>query len=109
MLDRALRESSTLFPFGVKALLFAVLDKSFLDGVNAAQLQYYAQNGWVFAIPEVLMYEHFRKRDRRRIANLFKLRSIERSLVLLPGIGEMFRKRSDDASPRLHNYARQGS
>ena len=66
-----------------------VLDKSFLDGVNLAQLQYYAQMGWVFGVPEVLMYEHFRKRDKRRIANLFKLHGIEDRIALLPGIGEM--------------------
>jgi hypothetical protein len=45
------------------------------------------------------MYEHFRKRDRRRIANLFKLHSIERSLVLLPGIGEMFRSEATTLRP----------
>jgi hypothetical protein len=45
-----------------------VMDKSFLDGVSSAQLQFYTRNGWTFAIPEVLMYEHFRKRDGWRIA-----------------------------------------
>jgi hypothetical protein len=80
------------FPFGVKtSRSFAVLDKSFLDGVNSAQLQYYAQRGWTFGLTEALMHEHFRKRDPRRIANLFKLHSIDGSIVLLPGIGEMFR------------------
>jgi len=76
-----------------------VLDKSLLDGVNSAQLQYYAQKGWIFGLPEVLMYEHFRKRDRRRIANLFKLHSIEGSIVLLPGIGEMFRSEAETLKP----------
>jgi hypothetical protein len=75
------------------------LDKSFLDGVNSAQLQYYSQNGWVFGAPEVLMYEHFRKRDKRRVANLFKLHSIEDSVVLLPGIGEMSRSEAKTLKP----------
>jgi hypothetical protein len=96
-------ESSASFPFGVKTSplfpSFAILDKSFLDGVNSAQLQYYAQKGWIFAIPEVLMYEHFRKRDPRRIANFFKLHSIEDSLVVLPGIGEMFRAETNTHRP----------
>jgi hypothetical protein len=45
------------------------------------------------------MYEHFRKRDQRRIANLFKLHRIERSVVLLPGIGEMFRREAATLLP----------
>jgi hypothetical protein len=93
-------ESSVLSPFSVKtSRSFAVLDKSFLDGVNSAQLQYYAQNGWTFGLTEALMHEHFRKRDRRRVANLFKLHSIERSIVLLPGIGEMFRMEARTLKP----------
>jgi hypothetical protein len=88
------------FPFGARSSRsLAVLDKSFLDGVNSAQLQYYAQNGWTFGLPEVFMYEHFRKRDARRIANLFKLHSIEGSIVLLPGIGEMFREEARTLMP----------
>jgi hypothetical protein len=60
------------FPFGVKTVQsFVVLDKSFLQGVNSAQLQYYVQMGWTFGLTEALMYEHFRKRDPRRIANLW--------------------------------------
>jgi hypothetical protein len=93
-------ESSVSFPFGIKTKRsFAVLDKSFLDGVSSAQLQYYAQTGWIFGLTEVLMHEHFRKRDARRIANLFKLRSIEKNLVLLPGIGEMFRAEKRNLKP----------
>jgi hypothetical protein len=90
---------SDSFPFGVRTRSFAVLDKSFLDGVNSAQLHYYAQMGWVFGVPEVLMYEHFRKRDKRRIANLFKLHRIEGRIVLLPGIGEMFRSEAKTLKP----------
>jgi hypothetical protein len=45
------------------------------------------------------MHEHFRKRDPRRIANLFKLHSIEGSIVLLPGIGEMFRSEAKTLKP----------
>ena len=45
------------------------------------------------------MHEHFRKRDPRRIANLFKLHSIEGSIVLLPGIGEMFRSEAKMLKP----------
>ena len=87
-------------PFGVKtSRSFAILDKSFLDGVTSAQLQYYAQNGWIFGAPEVLIYEHFRKRDVRRIANLFKLHSIEGSVVRLPGMGEMFREEAKALQP----------
>jgi hypothetical protein len=87
------------FPFGVKtAQSFVVLDKSFLQGVNSAQLQYYVQMGWTFGLTEALMHEHFRKRDSRRIANLFKLHSIK-SVVLLPGIGEMFRSEAKTFKP----------
>ena len=95
-----IEEPSVLFPFGVKtSRSFAVLDKSFLQGVNSAQLQYYAQRGWTFGLTEALMHEHFRKRDARRIANLFKLHSIEGSVVLLPGIGEMFRSEAKTLKP----------
>lgn len=98
-----MEESSVTFPFGVKKSSWfsslAVLDKSFLDGVNSALLQYYAQKGWIFAIPEVLMFEHSRKRDARRTANLFKLRSIENNLVILPGIGEMLRTEAKTLNP----------
>jgi hypothetical protein len=95
------------FPFGIPRLgassCLAVLDKSFLDGVNQATLKYRAQYGWVFAIPEVLMYEHFRKeddplRDRRR-ANMFKLHAIENRIFILPGIGEMFRAQAHQLRP----------
>jgi len=99
-LKSVMGESSVSFPFGVKtSRSFAVLDKSFLDGVNSAQLQYYAQKGWIFGAPEVLMYEHFRKRDQRRFANLFKLHSIEGNVVLLTGIGEMFRREAKTLRP----------
>lgn len=78
-----------------------VIDKSFLDGVSSAQLQFYVQNGWTFAMPEVLMYEHFRKRDDRRIANIFKLHSIEKRVFRLPGIGEMFRMEGRRRKPAI--------
>jgi hypothetical protein len=88
------------FPFGVKTpQSFVVLDKSFLQGVNSAQLQYYVQMGWTFGLTEALMHEHFRKRDPRRIVNLFKLHSIEGGVVLLPGIGEMFRSEAKTLKP----------
>jgi hypothetical protein len=77
------------------------MDKSFLDGVSSAQLQFYTRNGWTFAIPEVLMYEHFRKRDGWRIANIFKLHRVEKSLFLLPGIGEMFRIEAKKLKPAI--------
>jgi hypothetical protein len=96
-------EPSVSFPFGVETQRwfpsFAILDKSFLDGVNPAQLQDYAQKGWTFGVPEVLMYEQLRKRDARRTANFFKLHSIENSLVRLPGIGEMFRAEAKTLKP----------
>ena len=76
-----------------------VLDKSFLQGVSAAQLQYYVQEEWVFGIADVFWYEHFRKWDEWRLANLIKLKSIEKSLVLLPGIGEMFRAEAQKHRP----------
>lgn len=95
-----MKQSSVSFPFGVKtSRSFAVLDKSFLDGVNSAQLECYAQTGWTFGLTEALMHEHFRKRDVRRIANLFKLLRIESSVVLLPGIGEMFRAEAKALRP----------
>jgi hypothetical protein len=84
------------------------LDKSFLDGVNSAQLQYYAQKGWIFGAPEVLIYEHFRKRDQRRIANLFKPHSIEDSVVRLPGIGEMFRREAKTLKPACTTMRAKG-
>lgn len=76
-----------------------VLDKSFLDSVTWPQLQYYAGTGWTFGIAPVLMYEHFRKDDRRRKANLFKLHKIEENLAILPGIGEMFRQEGEKLKP----------
>ena len=78
---------------------FVVLDKSYLQGVRADDLQFRVQQGWIFGIPDVLWYEHFRKWDRRRWANLKKLKSIEKSLLLLPGIGEMFRAEADQIRP----------
>jgi len=76
-----------------------VLDKSFLDGNSSAQLQFRVQNGWRFALSEALMHELLRKRDDRRIANLFKLQSIEKTLVLLPDIPEMFRAEAEKLKP----------
>jgi len=73
----------------------AVLDKSFLDGVKSAHLEYYVQQGWIFALPEILMFELLYKSDPRRIADLFKLHGIERNLVVLPGIGEMLRAEAE--------------
>jgi hypothetical protein len=55
--------------------------------------------GWIFGLTETLMHEHFKKRDPRRIANLFKLHSIEGGVVLLPGIGEMFRSEAKTLKP----------
>lgn len=87
-------------PFGVKnSRSFLVLDKSFLDGASLAQLLYYAQNGWTFAISEALMYELLSKRDNVRIAGLFKLQRIEKSLAVLPSIGEMFRAEAGTLKP----------
>jgi len=76
-----------------------VLDKSFLDGNSSAQLLFRVQSGWRFALSETLMHELLRKRDNRRIANLFKLHSIEKALVLLPDIGEMFRAEAEKLKP----------
>ncbi len=78
---------------------FVVLDKSFLQGVRPAQLQYYVQQGWVFGIADVFWYEHFRKWDEWRLANLVKLKSVEKNLVQLPGIGEMFRAEAQKHKP----------
>jgi len=78
---------------------FVVLDKSFIKGVSSAQLQSQVQQGWVFGIADVFWYEHFRKWDPWRLANLVKLKSIEKSLVLLPGIGEMFRAEAQKHRP----------
>ncbi len=78
---------------------FVVLDKSFLQGVSPAQLRYYVQNGWIFGIVDAFWYEHFRKWDEWRLANLVKLKSIEKSLILLPGIGEMFRAEAQKLRP----------
>jgi hypothetical protein len=87
-------------PFGIKdSRSFLVLDKSFLQGVTSALLQCYAQKGWTFGVTEVLMHEHFRKRDAKRTANIFKLHSIENRIALLPGIGEMFREEAKTLQP----------
>ena len=78
---------------------FVVLDKSFLQGVTAQELRFYAKHGWIFGVTETLQYEHFRKWDRWRFANLVKLKAIEKHIVLLPGIGEMFRAESNNRKP----------
>jgi hypothetical protein len=78
---------------------FVVLDKSFLQGVTASELQYHVQQGWVFGIADVLWYEHLRKWDRWRFAHLVKLKSVETHLALLPGVGEMFRAESEEVRP----------
>ena len=89
--------------FGIRARgqgqQLVVLDKSFLQGVTGLELQFYVQKGWVFVIPEVLWYEHFRTWDQRRFANLRKLKSVEKDIVLLPGIGEMFRAEARERKP----------
>jgi hypothetical protein len=78
---------------------FVVLDKSFLQAISGAQLQLYVKEGWTFGIPRVLWDEHFRKWDKHRFANLKKLRSVEKDLVLLPSIGEMLRAESQTLKP----------
>lgn len=91
-------------PFGLaRSLLgqsFVVLDKSFLDAASSAQLQYYANNGITFVVPEVLMYELMRKRnDDQRRRSLFKLRDVDGGLVRIPGVGELFRTESSSLKP----------
>ena len=78
---------------------FAVLDKSFLQGITGAQLQYYVQQGWIFAIPDIFWFEHLRTWDNRRRANLAKLKSIEKTVVVIPCIGEMFRAEAKERRP----------
>jgi len=78
---------------------FVVLDKSFLQGVTAQELRFYVKHGWIFGVTETLQYEHFRKWDRWRFANLVKLKAIEKHIVLLPGIGEMFTAESEKRKP----------
>src|SRR5579862_4761282 len=78
---------------------FVVLDKSFLHGVTAQELRFYGKHGWIFGVTPTLQYEHFRKWDRWRFANLVKLKAIEKHIVLLPGIGEMFRAESKNRKP----------
>jgi hypothetical protein len=96
--------ASSEFVFGVRARKegrqsLVVLDKSFLQAVGFAQLQHYVRNGWLFAAPDVFFYEHLRKWDEWRLANLRKLKTIERRVVLLPGIGEMFQAESRYLKP----------
>jgi hypothetical protein len=76
-----------------------VLDKSYLQRVTAQELRFYAKHRLIFGVTEVLQYEHFRKWDRWRFANLVKLKAIEKHLVFLPGIGEMFRAEAKDRKP----------
>lgn len=90
-------------PFGIANLLlgprFVVLDKSFLDAVNSAQLQYYAQKGIIFGVTDVLKFELMRKsNDAQRTRSLLKLSEVQ-ELVLLPGVGEMFRAESANREP----------
>jgi hypothetical protein len=75
------------------------LDKSFLQAISGVQLQYYVKEGWTFGIPQVLWDEHFRKWDNLRFANLKKLRSVEKDLVLLPAISEMLRAECEILKP----------
>jgi hypothetical protein len=84
---------------GTFARSLVVLDKSFLQGVTAQELRFYVKHGWIFGVTEILQYEHFRKWDRWRFANLVKLKAIEKHIVLLPGIGEMFRAESKKRKP----------
>lgn len=78
---------------------FVVLDKSFLQAINGAQLKFYASCRWIVGVPRVLFDEHFRKWDKWRFANLNKLRSAQDNLVLLPSIGEMFRAERQTLKP----------
>jgi hypothetical protein len=82
---------------GTRSLV--VIDKSYLQAVTAQELRFYAKHGLIFGVTDVLQYEHFRKWDRRRFANLVKLKAIETRLVSLPGIGEMFRAESKNRKP----------
>lgn len=84
-----------------------VLDKSFLDAAGSAQLQYYASKGWTFGVPEALLYELMRKRDRRRTSDLWKLCRIHGSLVKLPGIGAMFRAEVQLQKPAISTLRAQ--
>jgi len=62
---------------------------------------YYVQQGITFGVTDVLMYELLRKpNDDRRKRSLFKL-SDAHGLVLLPGVGEMFRVESKYRKPAL--------
>src|SRR6516165_12256063 len=96
--------ASSKLVFGIEAQkrgmqVLVVLDKSFLQSVGLVQLQYYVTNGWLFAVPEIFFYEHLRKWDAWRLANLRKLKAIESRVVLLPGVGEMFRAESRHLKP----------
>jgi hypothetical protein len=84
---------------GMLGRSLVVLDKSFLQGVTAQELRFYVKHGWIFGVTETLQYEHFQKWDRWRFANLVKLKAIEKHIVLLPGIGEMFRAESKKRKP----------
>jgi hypothetical protein len=90
--------------FGVQAKKegaqsLVVLDKSLLQAIGLVQLQYYIQKGLLFAVPDLLFYEHLRKWDAWRLANFRKLKAIESRVVLLPGIGEMIRTESRYLKP----------
>jgi len=90
-------------PFGIPnsplGPSFVVLDKSFLDALSPAQLQYHAQQGIIFGVTDVLMFELMRKPgDDHRKRSLFKLSEVQ-GLVLLPGAGEMFRAESKFRRP----------
>jgi len=86
-------------PFGLGSRSVVVLDKSFLDATGLAQLLYFVEKEWSFAIPEVLMFELLRKEDRQRAADLAKLDKISKHVVALPGIGEMFRAEARRRKP----------
>ena len=77
---------------------FVLLGKSFLTGCENGAIKCLAQQSWIFGIADVFWYEHSRKSDELRLANLVKIKSIESSLVQLPGIGEMLRAESTGTS-----------
>src|SRR5215472_4840007 len=90
-------------PFGLEAPGITrphyVLDKSYLDGASFARIQYLAQNGVNLLLPDALIHELVRKRDRQRTHDFFKLAKFDGNLFVLPGIGEMFRAEQEFNAP----------
>jgi hypothetical protein len=91
------------FGFEVKSLRSLVLlDKSYLQAVSRAQLEYYCSQGSVVPfVSDVLMRELLRTvdLDSGRVQSLRKLYSVQQYLWVAPAVGEMLRFEAQNREP----------